>query len=279
MKPRNLREALKGVLTEKEKKKLVTSFDTIGDIAVIDIPDELQKKDRQIGEALLKVHTSLKTVCKRSGIYEGTFRIRHVEVIAGSDDTETKHRESGVVMKLDINQVYFTPRLSHERERIANLVKDGETIAAFFAGVGPFPLIIAKKNPNVKIYAIELNPIAYEYLKMNVNLNGMGGIIRTALGDVKEIASMSLKDKCDRILLPLPKGGEDFLDTAFACAKKNCIIHFYQFAPEEDLFSESIKKVEEAAKKAGRKIEIMNKKVVRPYAPRVNQIVLDIKVV
>jgi tRNA (guanine37-N1)-methyltransferase len=277
-KPSNLREALDKVLTDGEKKKLITSFDIIGDIAVIDIPDELKHREKEIGEAILQVHKNIKTVCKRSGIHEGGFRIRHVEVIAGDNRTETIHRESGVVMRLDIDTVYFTPRLSHERERIAQQVKKGEVIGAFFAGVGPYPLVIAKKNPDVRIYAIELNPTAVEYLKYNINVNRAGGIIHAVCGDVKEIAPKMLGNRCDRILMPLPKGGEDFLDVALQCAKKNCIIHFYQFAPEEDLFSKAINKVEEAAKKAKKEIEIANKKMVRPYAPRVYQVVLDIKI-
>jgi len=277
-KPRNLRDALNDILTPAEKKKLITSFDIMGDIAVIDIPDELVGKEKEIGNALLQVHKSIKVVCKRSGIHEGDYRIRHVEVIAGEDRTETVHRESGVSMKLDINNVYFTPRLSHERERVAEQVKPGETIGAFFAGVGPFPLVIAKKQPNVRIYAIELNPTAFEYMKYNINVNGAGGCIHALCGDVKEIAPPLLKGKCDRILLTLPKGGEDFLDLALECANNGCIIHFYQFAPEEDHFSAAAKKVEEAAKRSKKKVEIVNRHIVRPYAPGINQIVLDIKV-
>jgi len=277
-KPRNLKDALNDILTPAEKKKLITSFDIIGDIAVMDIPDELVGKEKEIGNALLQVHKSIKTVCKRSGIHEGTYRVRHVEVIAGDNRTETVHKESGVTLKLDVNNVYFTPRLSHERERVAEQVKPGETIGAFFAGVGPFPLVIAKKQPNVRIYAIELNPTAFEYMKYNINVNGAGGRIYALCGDVREIAPPLLRGKCDRILLTLPKGGEDFLDVAMECANKNCIIHFYQFAPEEDSFSVAIKKAEEAAKRNKRKIEVVNKHIVRPYAPRVSQIVLDIKV-
>jgi tRNA (guanine37-N1)-methyltransferase len=276
--PKGLREALKGTLTGEEEKKLITSFDIIGNIAVIDIPDELVGKEKKIGETLLNLHKNLKTVCKRSGIHEGEYRIRHVEVIAGEQNTETIHHESGVTLKMDIDNVYFTPRLSHERERIAALVKPSETIGAFFAGVGPFPLVIAKKNPNVKIVAIELNPTAFEYMKYNINVNGAGGIISAVCGDVREIAPHVLKGECDRILMPLPKGGEDFLDVAFECAKKDCIIHFYGFGPEEDSFSAAVKKVEEAAKRNNRQVEIIDKRIVRPYAPRVNQIVLDIKV-
>ena len=144
--------------------------------------------------------------------------------------------------------------------------------------MGPFPLVIARKHPDARIYAIELNPTAFEYMRYNINVNRAGATVRPLCGDVREIAPRLLKGQCDRILMPLPKGAEDFLDTAFECSKKGCVIHFYSFSPEKDSFSAAIKNAEKAAKNAGLKIGIKNKKIVRPYAPRVNQIVLDIKV-
>ena len=82
-KPKSLKEALEKFMSEEELEKAVTSFDVIGDIAVIEIPEELRKKEKEIGEALLEVHKNLRTVCKRAGMHKGTFRIRDVKLIAG----------------------------------------------------------------------------------------------------------------------------------------------------------------------------------------------------
>lgn len=287
MKPHSLREALEDKLTPKEKEKLITSFDIIGTVAIIDIPDELKKKEKIIGEALLLVHQSVKTVCKRADIHRGKFRVRPLKVIAGkpaippgiagSKKTETIYKESGAVMKLDPAKVYFTPRLSHERERIACQVKPNEKIGAFFAGVGPFPLVIFKKQPKAKLWAIELNPVAVRYLKENIIKNNALNNIFPYLGDVNKVAP-GLGVKFNRILMPLPKGAADFLDASFKCAAKGCIIHFYQFSRTEDPFAEAIEKIRENAKKNGRKVKIMNKHIVRPYAPHVVQVVIDAKV-
>ena len=175
-------------------------------------------------------------------------------------------------MKLDISKVYFSPRLSYERERIAGQVKKNENICVFFAGVGPYALVIGKKNPNVKIDAIELNPDAFHYLEDNIRINRMQSIIRPILGDVKEVTPDM---KYNRILMPLPKGGEDFLDVALEHSGKNCIIHFYGFGPVDDLFSEALRKVREAVSKSGRKEKIVFKREVRAYSPSISQIAID----
>lgn len=275
-KPRSLKEALQNFLSEEEFKKLVTSFDIIGDIAVIEIPYELEKKEKAIGGAILQVHRNVKTVCKKLGRHEGKFRVMPVKIIAGKKrKLETIYKEHGIQMKVKIGEVYFSPRLSTERLRIAERVKEGESIAGFFAGIVPFPLVIAKKK-KCKIYSIELNPKAYELMQENIKMNKLKGEIIPILGDVREIVHNL--PACNRVLMPLPKGGENFLEYAFLVCKKNGIIHFYQFAPDEDLFSQALISIDKTARKMHRKVRILNKKIVRPHAPRQSQIVIDFSV-
>jgi tRNA (guanine37-N1)-methyltransferase len=266
-KPRSLKDALGNALSDEELENALSSFDVMGDIAVIEIPRNLEAKEKTIGEAILKVHRNVKTVCKKAGRHTGVYRTMPVEAIAGKPKTSTIYTEHGVKMRVDVGEVYFSPRLATERKRIANQVKDGETIAALFAGVGPFPLVIAKEK-KVHIYAVELNPRAYELMLENIKMNKLKGVIEPVLGDVREIRLQ----KCDRVLMPLPKGGEDFLDVAFRTCKKGGIIHFYQFASEEDLYSDAIAKVKEHGK-----VEILDKRKVKPHAPRVWQVVLDFR--
>jgi len=68
------------------------------------------------------------------------------------------------------------------------------------------------------------------------------------------------------------------LADAFLGAKKGCIVHFYHFAPVGKSFAEARKLVREAAKKAGRKAEFVSERVVRPFSPQTEQVVVDFKV-
>ncbi|MCD6414722.1 MAG: class I SAM-dependent methyltransferase family protein [Candidatus Diapherotrites archaeon] len=277
VKPRSLKEALAKELSDSEFGKLVNSFDTIGSIAIIEVPPELESKKRLIGRAIIEIHKSIRTVFRKKGGRQGVYRIAPLELIAGENTTETIYKEHGVRMELDVSKTYFSPRLSEERRRIASLVRDGEMIAGLFAGVGPFPLVIARQR-KCTAYAVELNPIAFEYLEKNVELNSrvLKGRIIPIHGDVREVARQL--PQCDRVLMPLPKGGEDFLDSAFLVCKPGGVIHFYQFAPDSDLYSGALGKIKEAAKRARRRVKVLNKKVVRPYAPRVSQVVIDFEV-
>jgi tRNA (guanine37-N1)-methyltransferase len=157
-------------------------------------------------------------------------------------------------------------------------VKPGEKILALFAGVGPFPIVIAKMQPHVKIHAVELNPDAFRYMQENIRLNRMQEIITPLLGDAKQVVPERFVNSADRILMPLPKGAEKFLGEAFLAAKKNCIVHFYQFASERYLFVDAEELVMRAAEDAGRRAKIVARRVVRPFAPGVVQVVVDFRV-
>ena len=44
LKPRSLKDALKGKLTGEEFNSFISSYDTVGTIAILEIPEELEKK-------------------------------------------------------------------------------------------------------------------------------------------------------------------------------------------------------------------------------------------
>jgi len=272
-----IKEALSGLLSEKEMEELVTSFDLIGDIAIIDIPEGLESKEKAIADAVLAVHKNIKVIAKKMGPMEGEFRVRKLKVIAGENRTETIYKENGVKMKLDIAKVYFSVRLGTERKRIAELVKPGERILALFAGVGPFALVIAKSHPDAEIVAIELNPDAVQYMEENIKLNKFKNI-KAILGDARSVVLKNYVGWADRVTMPLPKSADAFLDVAIAGAKDGGVVHFYAFADAEDPYSEPRKKIEEEAKKAGAGVEFLNEKIVRPYAPRIVQVAVDFRV-
>ncbi len=277
-KSRDLREVISGKLTDGEIEMLVTSYDVVGDIIIIEIPPGLEKKEGIIADALLEVNPNSNVVVKKLGPMEGEYRLRRMEVIGGGDRTWTEHREHGCRMRLDISKVYFSVRLSTERKRIAELVRHGERVLALFAGVGPFPLVINRYQPDCRIIAIELNPDAVRYMKENVLLNRCDENITPIQGDAREIVLSSFQDYADRLIMPLPKSAEDFLDVAIAGIRNNGIIHFYTFDSEGTVFPEARRKMQKAAERAGVDAHIVNRRVVRSYAPGVVQVVLDVRI-
>ena len=272
----SLKEALSGFLPPEELESVIGSFDIIGDIAIIEIPETLSKHETRIGEALLSVHKNLKAVLKKLGPMEGEYRVRRVKCIAGEDRTTTIYKESGVSMELDVAKVYFSVRLSHERSRIASLVKPNERILALFAGVGPFPLVIAKSHPDAEIVAIELNPEAVAFMEKNIARNRAKNV-KAVLGDARETVMRGYAGWADRVIMPHPTAGHEFLDAAFAGAKDGATIHFYTFADISGPGRDAMAKAEAAAKASGVRIKLESWRVVRPYSAQTVQAVLDLK--
>lgn len=265
--PKSLKDYLKGNIEDEKIPDIKKSFDIIGDLVILEIPDDLEKEKYQIGEAALKFTKRKAIYRKKSGI-KGVFRTRELEYLAGEDVSETIHREYGCKFMLDIRKVYFSPRLATERERIAKQTKNGETIIDMFAGVGPFSVVIAK-NHEGKIYAIDINPYAYFYIKKNKEINKLKGEIIPLLGDVKEI----LKDKnikADRIIMNLPESAHKFLETASTSLKNGGILNYYQFAHN---FEEAVEELEKGV--YPRKVKILAKRKVKSKSPGVLHMGID----
>ena len=267
-----LKQALKKKLTKAQLKKLVTSFDVVGDIAIIEIPEKLGKKEKLIADTLLKLHKNIKVICKKTGIHRGIFRRQNLKIITGEKRKTTTYKENNVIMKLHIQDVYFSPRLSHERLRIAKQVKPGESVLIMFSGVAPYCLVIAKNTKAKEVYAIEINPAAHKFAVENVKLNKINNI-RLFKGDVRMVIP-AVKKKFDRILMPLPLTGENFLDIALTAAKKKAVIHFYDFL-REDEFSLGKQKIIDACKAAKRKCRILKIVKAGQIKPREYRICID----
>jgi tRNA (guanine37-N1)-methyltransferase len=272
---KNLRATLSQSLSKEELAVLRRAFDIMGTIAIIEIPPEAVKKERLIAETILKLQKNVKTVLKKSGIHDTEFRTQPMEYVAGVNTKETVHREHGVMLKLDVEKVYFSPRLSTERARIASQVKPGESVLVMFSGCAPYPCVIAKNTKAKEVLGIELNPLGHKYGLENIRLNKIRNVTLIN-GDVKDIVP-ELKRKFDRIVMPLPKSAGDFLDVAFSASKKGTIIHFYAFE-EEGKFDAAEKRVLAACKKAGVKCKILRTVKCGQHAPHVFRICVDFKI-
>ncbi len=278
------RETLIELLDDKLPSHLISSLphsaDIIGDIAIVEIPAELKPHEKTIGDAVLKTYKNVNTVLAKAGPVSGTYRLREFSIIAGEPKTATVHKENGCKFYVDVAKAYFSPRLSHEHDRVASLVNDGETIVDLFAGVGPFAVQIAKKRENVKVYAVDVNPEAIEFLKRNTRFNRVEGRIIPVLGDAREAVSRRLSSVADRVIMNLPEKAIEFVDVACKTIKpQGGIIHLYGFVNASDSLEDLLQRFEKLVEKYGRKsVNTPSARYVRDTAPYERQVVLDAQI-
>ena len=276
--PRDLREALKGQLSDEELRQF-RAFDIVGDIAVVKLPKPLLPKKHLIGRALMQVHRHVRTVLLQTSVVRGEFRTRELEVIAGEPKTETTYREGGCDFRVDLAKVYFSPRLATERLRLAKQVKPGEVVVNMFAGVGCYSILIAKHSGGARVYSIDKNPAAFEYMRENIRINKLGDRVVPILGDAREVVEANLKGKADRVLMPLPELAREFFDVALLALKPGGgMVHFYDFGKEPELFNPSLEFARTAAAAREKKVELLGSRAIRSYATRVYHIVLDLRI-
>ena len=256
------------------------AIDFVGDVAVIEIPPELVDHKKTIGEAILKTHKRMGTVLAKSGAVEGIYRLRKFEVIAGIEKTTTIHKEHGCVYHVDLAKTYFSPRLSHEHNRVASQVKEGEKVVDMFAGVGPFSVLIAKKRENVKVYAIDVNPDAMEFLERNIAVNRVENKVMSILGDVRQVVREQLIGVADRVIMNLPEKAIEYVDVACEAVKlEGGIMHYYEFTNAPDPLETARVRLTEAISRTNRNVKkILLAKVVRATAPFTWQVVVDAEI-
>ncbi|MBM2819353.1 MAG: trm5b [Nitrosarchaeum sp.] len=272
-----LKKSLENILTLQESEELISSFDQIGDIIIVRIPDSLLSKKKLIGETLLKAVKISRSVFYQASPVEGDFRTRDLEILAGEDKTETEYKEFGCKFTVDVKNAFFSPRLSTERERIANLVQDGETIVNMFAGVGMFSVMIAKKKKCI-VYSIDINPVAVKLCEKNITSNKLIGSIISINGDASQIIQEQLENISDRTLMLLPERSDEFLKSAIQATKNGGVIHYYSHI-HADKKSEAGKLSEEHYMQITPvKSEILGSKIVRAVGPRYYQTVVDVKI-
>ena len=182
----DLKDALLSKIPKDKLQFLKTAFDTVGTIAIIEIDDELHDFESIIGNTLLNLNKNILTVFKKKGIHTGVFRTQMLAYVAGENTKETIYRENGISLKLNVEEVYFSPRLSTERQRITAQIKDDENILVMFSGCGPYPSNIAKNTGASYVTGIEINPVAHDYSVENMKLNKINNVVLYN-GDVKKI--------------------------------------------------------------------------------------------
>jgi len=259
-KPIKLSEIFQKILPKSKIDLSKRSYDLIGDIAIVEFEEGIERYEKKIANELLNSNKKIKVVAKKPKKITGKYRIRKIEVLAGEKRTITEYREAGCRFIFDLNKTYFSQRLGKERLRIANLVTPNEKVLVMFSGIAPFGIVIGKMHPFTKIWNIELNKYAAKTAEKCIKLNHLENRVFSIQGDVKKDLP---KEKFDRIIMVLPHENHNYLNEALSVSKKGTYIHMYSIQNEEKINSFS----KELEKKY--KIKLKNIEKAGDYGPNI----------
>jgi tRNA wybutosine-synthesizing protein 2 len=248
----------------------MVGFQTVGSIAIL--KPGLSQKDAMLqAQQILRKLPRIESVYRYSGPISGDLRIPKTSFVAGKKSSVTVHKENSCLYKLDVQKVMFSKGNLLERARLPKLVRPGEIITDMFAGIGYFSIPLGK-SPARKIYSIELNPVAFRYLKENISLNKLSGKVIPILGDCRKA---KVPEKADRIVMGYFPGTEKFLPAAFRLLKPDGIIHYHDTFRKADLWEASERILREHSQEAGFYPIRMEKRMVKQYAPGAYHVVVD----
>ncbi|HYA32780.1 MAG TPA: class I SAM-dependent methyltransferase family protein [Candidatus Bathyarchaeia archaeon] len=266
-----LKPLLRAQLTRDEKQLLPRRWQILGDLVLVNIPAKIEYLRYDIGEALLDLYPRCKSVLWDKGV-GGNLRKPRVEVIAGSETT-TIHKENYCKFALDARRVMFSAGNFAERVRMSK-VGNGEKVLDMFAGIGQFCVPMAVHGHPESISAIELNSVAYNYLRQNVKLNHIEDIIQPRLGNCADVAS---DDQFDRVLMG-HFDAYDYLCRGIEALVPSGIVHYHEIVPLELAFERPPANVARAARALSRTAQVLNVRKVKDYAPGIAHVVVDARI-
>ncbi|AHC50969.1 methyltransferase [Sulfolobus acidocaldarius SUSAZ] len=240
----------------------------LGDIALIGIPfNENLEEVKKYAEQIMQNINYVKSVWGKYRDINGDYRLSTTIHLAGERRSETIYRENGCKFALDVTKVFFSSKLSYEHLRVARLVKPGETIINMFSGFGPFSIISSILGKPSVVYSIDINPYAYYYMMVNIDLNKTFNVIPIYGDAFKKIYSLPV---ADRIISPLPEKSYEAYKVAIERLRKDGVLHLY----DEVSVNENEDPVE-IAKRKYPNVEFA--RVVRSVNPKTYHVVLDIR--
>ncbi|MDS0256301.1 50S ribosomal protein L11 methyltransferase [Thermoplasmatales archaeon AK] len=230
------------------------SYDAIGRIAIIKIRND--KKALDLARYLYE-SGNFDCVFRDHGV-TGDLRLRDLEILQGKEQYVTDHRENGIIMRVNVSRVYFSPRLATERLLLAKSCREGELVLDMFAGIGPFAVTIAKTS-GARVIAIDKNPEAVAWMRYNIQRNRVGRLVSTRLMDSLKVSDLGLR--FHRIVMNLPHDVLGYIDTALSVLKEGGLINLY-------MIGDTSKVAEVMSLLAHKGLKVVSKRMVHGYSPR-----------
>jgi tRNA wybutosine-synthesizing protein 2 len=273
-----LQTRLKNALDANEREHLPSSFQRLGHVVILRLKPELLKKKTLIGEAVLTLIPGIKTVCVNTGKIDSEFRQPKVEYACGEENTKVIHTEHGCQFSFDVTKLMWSMGNMNERKRMYEMVKEGEVVVDFFAGIGYWSIPIAKHARPEHVYAIDANPDSIASLRVNQKLNKIPKEKMTILHGKCEEVAPSLGRIADRIILGYLPAPAFALEPAFHTFKPRGGVLHYEGLCEEGKYEGLVEEVRQHGTSLGWEIELLHAQPVKSMAPRKWHYVLDIEV-
>ena len=252
---------------------LPRKWEIFGDVLILRIPEALEgfKEDiaRQYADVL-----GARTVLRDIGGIEGEYREPVVEFLIG-ESAETVHIENGIKFKFDASKLMFSSGNIDERVRMAYLPSHNEVLVDMFAGIGYFSIPAAVHSRPRRVYACEKNPVSFDYLEENIEINGVNDRVVPILGDCRERCP---ENAADRVIMGYLGTTHLFLPYAFETLKDEGTIHYHETCPLDLLPDRPLLRIKAAAKDAGYSVIGTNTRKVKSYAPGIAHVVVDARV-
>jgi tRNA wybutosine-synthesizing protein 2 len=269
-----IKQSLSGEIPLESMKYLPDKWEKIGDVLTIKLDRNLEKYQEKVGQTYAEI-LQCKTVLKDVGGISGIFREPKVEIIYGSTNTETLHIENSIKFKLDPQKIMFSSGNMDERLRMAKISNKNETVVDLFAGVGYFTLPMAVFSRSKRIFACEVNPVAYNYLCKNIVLNHVPSIVQPLFGDNRTTAP---KNVADRVITGYIGDTHRFLPVAIECLKDFIgTIHYHDVFQNKTIPNKPMKDAQKIIDGYDRKAKLLTYRCIKSYAPSLTHAVLDIR--
>jgi tRNA (guanine37-N1)-methyltransferase len=224
-------------------------LDVIGDIAILKFArwhPWIFKKF--YAWKFLRGNPHIKVVLEKTAGFSGELRVQETKWVAGEKRKDTVHRENDCSFYLNVDETYFSPRLSQERKVVADEIFNskikGLRVLIMFGGVAPQAVVLAKmfkrNKLSAEIISSELNKKACEFAEKNVAMNRVGDYVKIVCGDSKKFCFSAAKKKIkfDFILMLRPNLEDTFLEAALKVARKGTIIYYHGFGEEDKVRDE-----------------------------------------
>jgi tRNA (guanine37-N1)-methyltransferase len=247
---------------DDEKETLPRSFDIVGDVVLIRLPDELERRKQEIGEALLQFVPGARLVGLDHGVH-GPERRRTVERIAGSGPWRTRHRENGVELEVDVERAYFSPRLAREHARVAEEVRGGDRVYDLCCGVGPFAVTIAHLGRVSKVTAVDANSDAIALLRETLVRYPFRGEIDPVRARLEEF--LPAAPPVERVVLNLPHEGIKYLASVARTVAPGGRLYYYEVVPRSEFAIRGVGLMNSLASVG--EFAVVAEHVVHPYSP------------